>query len=283
MLGIASVRKGAAANHVAAIPSVVSIPIAPATGPATACPTGFAAVETNQSYAVTRDRRSGGMCRWSVVSQTALKNVPPLPPQSFLQDLLDGWREFTARTWVWSNLAFIGVGNTMFNWFFVLGAAVAKRSLGGAGAWGLIVGALGLGAVAGGILALRIRPRRPLIVANLGLTLFAVPTVLLAFHLPALVVAAGAVVGGSGGTFFNAIWETTLQRHILPERLSRVTAYDWFVSTAANPVGQAVAGPTAGAIGIEPTLGIAATWFLAAPFLVLAIPSVRHLRDGANP
>ena len=207
----------------------------------------------------------------------------PLPPQPFLQDLLDGWREFTARTWVWANLAFIGVGNMVINWFFVLGAAVAKRSLGGAGAWGLIVGALGLGAVAGGVLALRSRPRRPLVAANLGLLTFAVPTALLALHLPAWVVAAGALVGGVGGTYFNAIWETTLQRHVPPERLSRVTAYDWFVSTATNPVGQSVAGPTAGAIGIETTLGIAAAWFVAAPFLVLTIPSVRHLRDGANP
>jgi hypothetical protein len=57
----------------------------------------------------------------------------PLPPQPFLHDLLDGWREFTARTWVWSNLAFIGVGNMVFNSTFVLGAVIAKRSLGGAG------------------------------------------------------------------------------------------------------------------------------------------------------
>src|SRR5205809_301286 len=35
----------------------------------------------------------------------------PLPQQPFFHDLLDGWREFTARTWVWSNLAFIGIGN----------------------------------------------------------------------------------------------------------------------------------------------------------------------------
>ena len=49
MLGIARARKGAVTNHVAAIPNVVSSPIAPAVGPATAWPTGFAAVETNQS------------------------------------------------------------------------------------------------------------------------------------------------------------------------------------------------------------------------------------------
>ena len=80
------------------------------------------------------------------------------------------------------------------------------------------------------------------------------------------------------------IWELvvlqavgTLQRHIPPERLSRVTAYDWFVSTAANPLGQAVCGPAAGAIGIDATLAVAAGWLAAAPFLTLAIPSIRSL------
>jgi MFS family permease len=203
----------------------------------------------------------------------------PLPPQPFLHDLLDGWREFTARTWVWSNLAFIGVGNMVFNSTFVLGAAVAKRSLGGAEAWGLILAAFGLGAVVGGVVALRIRPRRPLVTANLGLILFALPPALLALRLPALVVAAGACVGAIGGTLFNAVWETALQRHVPPERLSRVTAYDWFVSIAANPLGQALSGPAAGAIGIGATLTVAAAWLAAAPFLALSVPSIRRLRD----
>jgi len=204
----------------------------------------------------------------------------PLPPQPFLHDLVDGWREFTARTWVWSNLAFIGVGNMAFNFTFVLGAVVAKRSLGGPGAWGLVVGAFGLGAVIGGIVALRIRPRRPLVTANLVLIGSAVTPTVLALRPPLAVVVAGACVGGIGGTVFNAVWETVLQRHIPPERLSRVTAYDWFVSTVANPLGQASSGPIAGVIGIDATLAVAAGWLAAAPFLTLAIPSIRHLRDG---
>jgi MFS family permease len=201
----------------------------------------------------------------------------PLPPQPFLHDLLDGWHEFTARTWVWSNLAFIGIGNMVFNSTFVLGAVIAKRSLGGAGAWGLILGALGLGAVIGGLVALRIRPRRPLVTANLVLAGSAAPPALLALRPPLALVVAGAFIGGIGGTVFNALWETALQRHIPPERLSRVTAYDWFVSTAANPLGQAVSGPAAGAIGIDATLAVAAGWLAAAPFLTLAIPSIRSL------
>jgi len=105
------------------------------------------------------------------------------------------------------------------------------------------------------------------------------PTVL-ALRPPLAFVVAGACVGGIGGTVFNAVWETVLQRHIPPERLSRVTAYDWFVSTVANPLGQASSGPIAGVIGIDATLAAAAGWLAAAPFLTLAIPSIRHLRDG---
>jgi MFS family permease len=239
---------------------------------------GVVVVAVGSGWAIGFDSASYAV---SAAFLLALRLPPrvPLPPQPFLQDLLDGWREFTARTWVWTNLTFIGIGNMVFNWFFVLGAVVAKRSLGGADAWGLIVAALGLGSVVGGVVALRIRPRRPLVVANLGLVLFTLPPGLLALRLPVALVAAGTLVGGIGGTLFNAVWETALQRHIPPERLSRVTAYDWFVSTAANPAGQALAGPIAGGIGIDAALAAAAGWLLAAPFLVLAIPSVRHLRD----
>jgi len=237
---------------------------------------GFVVAGIGPGWAIGVDSSSYAVSALFLVA-LRLPRREPLPPQPFLHDLLDGWREFTARTWVWSNLAFIGVGNMAFNFTFVLGAVVAKRSLGGAGAWGLILGAFGLGAVLGGLVALRIRPRRPLVTANLVLIGSAVPPTLLALRPPLALVVAGAFVGGIGGTVFNAVWETALQRHVPPERLSRVTVYDWFVSTAANPLGQSVSGPVAGAIGIDATLAVAAGWLAAAPFLTLAIPSIRSL------
>jgi MFS family permease len=239
---------------------------------------GFVVVAIGPGWAIGFDSVSYAVSALFLVA-LRLPRREPLPPQPFLHDLLDGWREFTARTWVWSNLSFIGVGNMVFNSTFVLGAAVARRSLGGAGAWGLILGAFGLGAVVGGVVALRLRPRRPLVTANLGLVFFALPPALLALRAPTAVIAAGACIGAIGGTLFNAVWETALQRHIPSERLSRVTAYDWFVSTAAQPLGQALSGPAAGAIGIDTTLAVAAGWLVAAPFLALSIPSIRRLRD----
>ena len=47
----------------------------------------------------------------------------------------------------------------------------------------------------------------------------------------------------------NSVWESTLQRHIPAESLSRVSAYDWFGSLAFYPLGLAVWGPIADAAG----------------------------------
>ena len=60
-----------------------------------------------------------------------------IPVQSFLRDLREGWNEFRSRTWVWVFATWAGLGNLGTAAFGVLGAAIAKQSLGGAGAWGL--------------------------------------------------------------------------------------------------------------------------------------------------
>src|SRR2546422_89464 len=75
--------------------------------------------------------------------------LPPhvrLPPQRFLHDLRDGWKEFRSRTWLWVGVWAAGIANMMSAAFFVLGAVIAKTSLGGAGSWALILAAFGVGA-----------------------------------------------------------------------------------------------------------------------------------------
>ena len=55
----------------------------------------------------------------------------------------------------------------------------------------------------------------------------------------------------------NAVWESTLMRHVPDESLSRVSAYDWFGSLAFQPLGLAIWGPIAALIGISPALWVA--------------------------
>jgi len=206
-----------------------------------------------------------------------------LEAQSFWRDLHDGWREFTRRTWVWANLVYVGFGNMATGIMFILGAYIAKRYLGGAGAYSLIVAAFGAGAVIGGLVALRIRPRRPLVVGNLGVVFLALPAALLAIRAPAVVIALGALVGGLGVSAFNPIWETALQRHIPARSLSRVSAYDWLVSLGLSPVAQVLVGPIVIAVGINSTLWGAVVLLLAGTVGTLSIRQVRELGNGEPP
>lgn len=211
------------------------------------------------------------------LAQLRLPTHIGLPPQSFLRDLHDGWREFVARTWVWLIVIAAAFGNMFTSFFGVLGAVIAKEDLGGALAWTVILGGLSLGSLAGGFVALRVHVRRPLLFGSALTAFLAVPDGLLAIRAPAYVIAAGAFLAGSGNMIFNSLWETALQRHVAPAALSRVSAYDWFGSLAFQPLGLAIAGPLAAALGTSETLWLAAAGSAGIAAVLVATPSVRAL------
>jgi MFS family permease len=199
----------------------------------------------------------------------------PIAAQSFLGDLRDGWREFVSRTWVWVIVVAASFGNMFTAIFAVLGAVIAKEHLGGALAWTVILAGLSVGSLAGGLVALHVRPRRPLLFGSALTALLAVPTGLLALHAPAVVVGAGAFFAGGANMVFNSLWETALQRYVAPAALSRVSAYDWFGSLAFQPLGLAIAGPAAAAFGASATLWVAAAGSVVIAAACVMTPSVR--------
>lgn len=207
--------------------------------------------------------------------------LPPrqrLPPQHFVRDLRDGWQEFSSRTWLWSGVIAAGAVNMCAAPVFVLGAALAKSHYGGAGAWALIVASLNVGGLLGGVVGLRLRPSRPFVASFAGYLWFGLPSLLLALRAPIAVVALGAVVAGGGLLLGNGLWETTLQRHVPPAALSRVTAYDWFGSLAGQPLGNALVGPLVLLLGVRGALLAAFATITAVNLMVLTLPSVRSVR-----
>ena len=67
---------------------------------------------------------------------------------------------------------------------------------------------------------------------------------------PLAVVVVLAFGAGMGFTLFEVWWATALVRHIPPQALSRVSAYDWMGSLAhGSPLGFAIAGPLADDVG----------------------------------
>ncbi|HEX6456684.1 MAG TPA: MFS transporter [Solirubrobacterales bacterium] len=198
--------------------------------------------------------------------------------QDFLADLRHGWREFSTRTWVVVIVASAAITNAIFTPVFqVLGPAVARDSLGGSSSWALIVALFGVGGLLGGAMTLSIRPRRPLLVSeSIGL-LFAIPIALLAIPAHTIVIAAGALISGTAASLAEILYLTAVAQKIPRHSLSRVMAYDWFGSLALEPLGLALVGPLAVAIGIPTTLWLGAATITACIFAALLVPSVRRL------
>jgi MFS family permease len=248
-------------------------------GPALA---GLLIVTVGPGYALAIDAASFGISAF-YLARLHLPLHVRLLPQSFARDLLDGWREFTARTWVWLTVVSVSVANMMDSAWFVLAAVWIKNGHGGAGAWTAILVVSALGALAAGAAALRLKPRRPLLLASIAVVPNASPIIVLALKLPWAILVVTALVTGFGNMLFNTLWETTLQQHIPPASLSRVSAYDWFGSLLCDPLGLALAGVVAAGIGMSRTLWIAAAVDLAAVAAILATPGVRHLQRPGEP
>jgi MFS family permease len=206
-----------------------------------------------------------------------LPKLPPAPAERFLADLRAGWREIAARRWLLGSLATFALGNLTIASYFVLGPLIVERELGGARDWGLILSGGAAGGVVGGVLALRWRPRRPLLIGFLLLLPQPVTLLTLIPPLPTLGLAVGAALGFGTVSFFNPLWETVLQEQIPRQTLSRVTSYDWMVSLVFMPIGYTIAGPLSEQIGVDATLWAAFALATGAILFALAIPGLRRL------
>ncbi|EFL19348.1 MFS transporter [Streptomyces sp. C] len=203
--------------------------------------------------------------------------------EPFAAELAEGWREVRRHRWYWTNL----IGHALWNLgrcvFFTVGALVVVRSLGGEFAWGMIAQAGAVGALAGALVALRIRTSRPLAVANVCMALGCLPLALIALHAHAVVIAVATALMNSALGLSSTLWDATVQRRIPPELISRVDSFGWLLSTAMNPAGMALAGVVAGAVGPGTTLGVAALLVAGSSLGLLGVRSVRAPEPAAAP
>lgn len=198
--------------------------------------------------------------------------------KSFVDDLRQGWGEFRRQTWIWTTIVFFGIGNFAFASYFVLGPIVAKRDLGGAPAWAALTTAFSVGALIGSLIAIRIRPHKPL-AASCMAAWFLILQPLgmgLGFSLPLLVTI--SALAGAGLSIHLALWFTVFQQNVPPEALSRVSSYDSFGSFVLLPLGAALAGPIAAVIGVQTTLLAASAVIAITEAIVFAQPSVHAIR-----
>jgi MFS family permease len=223
----------------------------------------------------------------SAVSLALLRlERPPRPAAatSVLAELREGLAEVRTRTWLWAMILYFGVFNILvFPPFLVLGPYVAKHSLGGPGAWAAILTGGSAGFVVGSLVAIRVGASRPLFWGELACALSALPSLFLGLGFPVATIVAVTFVRAVGLAWGDALWHTTMQQHVPERALSRVSALDWTGTLALNPLGFALAGPLAAAIGVRATLIGSAVLTALATLAVLAVPSIRNLRVEPRP
>ena len=223
------------------------------------------------------DAATFGISAVSLLLLRPVERTSPGEHQAFLAELAGGWREVIARPWIAAALIAFGVSNASGAAFVVLGPVIAEARLGGAAAWGLVLTGGAIGGVVGGLLALRIRPRRPLLVGFAGMTLIALQPLSLIGPAPVVLIGGAMLLGFGAGELANTWWFTMLQQHVPERARSRVSSYDWLVSFIFQPLGFLAVGPLSQAIGFTATLVGAASLILLADITVTLLPSIRSV------
>jgi len=217
-----------------------------------------------------------------LLTRLRLPRTGTIEASNIIADLREGWQEFTSKQWLWVVVAQFSILVGGLEAFYgVLGPVVAKRELNGAPSWSIVLAGESIGMLVGVVIAIRIRPRRPILTGVLLTFPLALAPLLLGLGAPVLVVAAGALVGGLCVDIFAVLWETTMQRSVPEAALSRVSSYDALGSLLFGPVGVLVAGPLAGWLGARHALLVVAASVVVPTALALLSPGVRNMQMPA--
>lgn len=210
----------------------------------------------------------------------AIGRIPdehPVSSERWWEGMRAGWNAFTERTWVWA----ITLESTLFNFgyaaYMVLGPTESFRHYAGASTWAAISAAGAAGAVIGGLISSRVRPRHQMRLAIPMAAFFGFPPLALSMHLDAVIVAITAAPAGTGLIFFTSAFQTLIQQHLPEDVLSRVSSYDLFGSLISFPVGLACAGALIDRIGLSTSLVSVSIITGGSMLGLLLVPSVRNV------
>jgi MFS family permease len=183
-------------------------------------------------------------------------------------DVRAGFGEVRSRAWVWVTLAVFCIALCVaLAPMLVVGPLVARDQYGDLAVYGYVLAAFGAGTIGGSLTAIRWRPRYPMRLGMILVLSWPAAIAVFATGAPLPVVVPAMAIGGAGTALFDVWWMTALAERMPPDKLSRVTSFDWALSFGLMPLGFVLAGPAADALGAtEMLLGGAVI-----AFVVLAI------------
>jgi MFS family permease len=210
------------------------------------------------------------------------------PRQSIPREIREGAAEVASRRWVLANM----VAASLLLLLVVapeqvLLPVISRAEFGDDRVYVASLALMSLGGVFGALIAMRWRPRHPGQAAWLLGLVYLLAILALMRPVAAWPILLTFFVSGVAFEPFMVFWNTALQREIPQDKLARVASLDWMSSFALMPIGLAVAGPLADALGQDVVLAGAGVSLLLITFAVLLVPGVRDMRtpgtaaDGA--
>jgi predicted MFS family arabinose efflux permease len=194
-----------------------------------------------------------------------------------------GLGEVRNRTWLWVWVAHAALINLLVvSPIFVLGPFVAQRYLGGAPAWAAVGISYTIGAFLGGLISTRWKSSRPMAAALFCFLLMVPMAVALAVPAPVWLIVAASLLGGLQVSIYNVFQSTAVQSEMPNDLIARATSVLMVGSLIAVPVGTALAGPIASALGTRAVLGGVAVITLLLTAASLAVPAVWRIRSVAS-
>lgn len=195
-------------------------------------------------------------------------------------ELRHGWREFISRPWLVTMVITFALINAVYESLLqVLGPLNFKNFSNGPRLWSWNLAGLTAGMMIGGLLILRMKLGRPLLVSMIAVSLTAIWDFSLAFDFPVALTILAAFLAGIAVEIFMVTWATTMQTQIPEVSFSRVSSYDTFGSYAIAPLGIVVAGPLAMHFGVNAILIATGLITLISALLSLSVKSVRNLTN----
>ncbi|MFD7074020.1 MFS transporter [Nocardioides sp. NPDC059952] len=206
------------------------------------------------------------------------------PPHkaSMLGDLAEGFREVMRHSWLW----FLILQALLYHLFWsgahsVLGPIVVGEGIGRA-SWGFALAALMAGFIVGGLFCLRFRPRRLLSVGVFFLAMTGLFPISMAVSDTLWPILVGAFLHGFGLQVFDIFWQIAIQQEIPEDKLSRVYSFDIVGSFVARPLGLALVGPVAVAVGFDTWLLVVAAVISGSALMSISFAGVRRLERAPD-
>ncbi|WP_298932001.1 MFS transporter [uncultured Ramlibacter sp.] len=211
----------------------------------------------------------------------AVRKWPPaphpatrLPPERLWGGTLSGLRYARHSRIILAQLlrtvAYSGAGSAL--WALLPAIAAQQLKLGATG-FGFLMGCLGTGAVAAGLVLGKVRARmglEPLVAVGCGV--FAGAMLISAFVHVAVIVFIALAIGGAAWMAVMATFNTATQSSAPPWVRSRAVALHTLSALGSFAIGSAFWGAMSGIVGLSLTLAVAAAVMVGGIFLARAFP-----------